>query len=96
VLGFDLPHRLMHTVHEVAALLRDELLNGEIIYSLREAQIIIEGWRQHYNAARPHQSLGYKAPAPEVLVPGLTAWLPARIGAAPPAMLLLVPRPAMN
>jgi putative transposase len=27
------------------ARLRDELLNGEIFYSLREAQIVIESWR---------------------------------------------------
>jgi transposase InsO family protein len=35
-------------------------------YTLREAQVIIESWRQHYNAIRPHASLGYKPPAPEV------------------------------
>ncbi len=34
--------------------LRDELLNGEIFYSLAEARIVIEGWRQHYNTRRPH------------------------------------------
>jgi len=33
------------------ARLRDELLNGEIFYTLREAQIVIESWRRHYNAA---------------------------------------------
>ena len=38
--------------------LRDELLNGEIFYTLREAQIVIESWRRHYNAIRPHTSLG--------------------------------------
>jgi putative transposase len=32
-----------------AAGLRDELLNGEIFYTLREAQIIIESWRRRYN-----------------------------------------------
>ncbi|TCM53044.1 transposase InsO family protein [Rhizobium sp. PP-F2F-G48] len=37
--------------------LRDELLNGEIFYALKEAKIIIEGWRQHYNTVRPHSSL---------------------------------------
>ena len=31
------------------ARLRDELLNGEIFYTLREAQIVIESWRRHYN-----------------------------------------------
>ncbi len=40
------------------ARLRDELLNGEIFYSLREAQILIESWRRHYNGVRPHASLG--------------------------------------
>ena len=48
--------------------LRDELLNGEIFYSLREAQVVIEQWRQHYNTIRPHSSLGYRPPAPEVIM----------------------------
>jgi putative transposase len=39
---------------------RDELLNGEIFYSLKEAQIVIEQWRKHYNTIRPHSSLGYR------------------------------------
>ena len=47
--------------------LRDELLNGELFYSLKEAQIIIENWRNHYNRIRPHSSLGYRPPAPEVI-----------------------------
>jgi putative transposase len=38
------------------ARLRDELLNGEIFYTLREAQIVIESWRRHYNTIRPHAS----------------------------------------
>lgn len=48
--------------------LRDELLNGEIFYTLKEAKIIIENWRQHYNTVRPHSSLGYKPPTPEAAV----------------------------
>ena len=47
---------------------RDELLNGEIFYSLREAQIIIEEWRKHYNTKRPHSALGYRPPAPEAKI----------------------------
>ena len=39
------------------ARLRDELLNGEIFYTLREAQVLIDSWRRHYNAVRPHGSL---------------------------------------
>ncbi len=40
--------------------LRDECLNGEIFYSLREAQIVIENWRIKYNTFRPHFALGYR------------------------------------
>jgi putative transposase len=47
---------------------RDELLNGEIFYTLREAQIVIEQWRRHYNTVRPHSALGYRPPAPESIV----------------------------
>jgi transposase InsO family protein len=48
--------------------LRDELLNGEIFYTLKEAKIVIETWRRHYNTVRPHSSLGYRPPAPEAIV----------------------------
>ncbi|MEB8389466.1 integrase core domain-containing protein, partial [Rhodobacteraceae bacterium KMM 6894] len=41
----------------------------EIFYSLREAQIIIERWRNHYNTKRPHSALGYRPPAPEAIAP---------------------------
>ena len=44
--------------------LRDELLNGEIFYTLKEAQVLIEWWREHYNEIRPHSALGYRPPAP--------------------------------
>jgi len=47
--------------------LRDELLNGEIFYTLKEAKIVIETWRRHYNTIRPHSSLRYQPSAPEVL-----------------------------
>jgi len=49
--------------------LRDELLNGEIFYTLKEAQVLIEQWRRHYNTIRPHSSLGYRPPAPETIKP---------------------------
>jgi transposase InsO family protein len=45
--------------------LRDELLNGELFYTLHEAEVIVEGWRQRYNRHRPHSALGYRPPAPE-------------------------------
>ena len=47
--------------------LRDELLNGEIFETLKEAKVLIEDWRREYNEVRPHSSLGYKPPAPETL-----------------------------
>jgi putative transposase len=53
--------------------LRDELLNGEIFYSLAEAKVLIEAWRRHYNTVRPHSSLGYRPPAPEAATPPLPA-----------------------
>ena len=49
--------------------LRDELLNGEIFYTLKKAQVVIEHWRCHYNTIRPHSALGYRPPAPETTPP---------------------------
>jgi transposase InsO family protein len=54
--------------------LRDECLNGEIFYSLKEAQIVIEQWRVLYNTLRPHSALGYRPPAPAACNP----WVPNR------------------
>jgi len=45
--------------------LRDELLNGEIFYTLKEAQSLVQGWRREYSQVRPHSSLGCRPPAPE-------------------------------
>ena len=73
--------------------LRDELLNGEIFFSLKEAKAIIESWRRHYNEARPHSALGYKPPAPAGLFPERPAALPQP---APPGAQPLVQRPIMN
>jgi len=77
------------------ARLRDELLDGEIFYSLAEARIVIESWRRHYNAERPYASFGYKPPAPEVSMPGFR---PARATAQPePAPSpALAPRPRLH
>ncbi len=51
--------------------LRDELLNREIFYSLKEVQILTERWRREYNTIRPHSSLGYRPPVPEAIMPRL-------------------------
>lgn len=51
--------------------MRNETLNGELFFTLLEAQVIIERWRVHYNTKRPHQSLGGRPPVPETLQPNL-------------------------
>jgi len=48
--------------------MRDELLNREIFYTLEEARIILQQWRKVYNQIRPHSALGYRPPAPEVVL----------------------------
>jgi len=73
--------------------LRDELLDGEIFYTLEEARVIIENWRRHYNEVRPHSSLGYKPPAPEVLISTRPA---AQAESAPPGAQSLAIRPTIN
>ena len=44
---------------------RDELLNGELFYTLQEAHVLVERGRRQYNTHRPHSALGYRPPAPE-------------------------------
>jgi len=68
--------------------LRDELLNGEIFYTLREATILIERWRQYYNTLRPHSSLGYQPPAPETILPRPAGLPYAPLRAAPQGSLI--------
>ncbi len=58
--------------------LRDELLNGEIFYTLHEAGTLIEWWRKEYNEFRPHSSLGYRAPAPVAIRPAGAVFAPLR------------------
>ena len=83
-------------VESFNARFRDELLNGEIFPSLREAEIIIDSWRRHYNAIRPHASLGYRPPAPEVVVPTYAAWPAALTRPASPAKLPVAQRPTAH
>jgi len=54
--------------------LKDELIHGEIFYSLREVQVLVEQWRREYNTVRPHSSLGYRPPAPQAIRPA-PKWL---------------------
>ena len=63
--------------------LRDELLNGEIFYTLKETQVMVARWRREYNAIRPHSSLGYKPPAPETIQPLTFTGFTPPYGSAP-------------
>ena len=51
--------------------LRDELLDREVFFTLKEAQVLVERWRREYNTLRPHSALGYRPPAPETIIPDL-------------------------
>jgi putative transposase len=44
---------------------RDELVNRQIVYNLKEAKTLIKNWRIEYNPARPNSSLNYRPSAPE-------------------------------
>ena len=56
--------------------MRDELLNGEIFYTLKEARVLIEMWRKEYYTIRPHSSLGYRPPVPETIMVPTTQFQP--------------------
>jgi putative transposase len=59
---------------------RDECLNGETFDNVLEAQVVIERWRREYNQVRPHSALGYRAPAPEAMLPFLPGSAPLHPG----------------
>ena len=71
--------------------LRDELLNGEVFYSVAEAKVIIEAWRRYYNTERPHSSLGYTPPAPEAII-----WPAPNRRTAPPSAQAMAGKPIMH
>jgi transposase InsO family protein len=83
-------------VESFNARFRDELLEGEIFYSLREAEVVIESWRRHYNTIRPHASLGFRPPAPEVVMPTFAAWPAALRRPASPSTQVVAPKPSLN
>ena len=64
--------RVVHACKQIGVTeqtLGDEVLEREIFYTLKEAQIIVEMWRGEYNQIRPRSSLGYRPPAPKTVVP---------------------------
>jgi transposase InsO family protein len=83
-------------VESFNARLRDELLRGEIFHSLREAQAVTESWRRHCNTIRPHASLGFRPPAPEVILPAFAAWPAALRRPVSPTLQTVAPKPTPN
>ena len=71
--------------------LRNELLNAEVFNTLLEARVLIEQRRVHYNTVRPHSSLGYRPPAPEVVVSSVSmpSGRPGPTGAQSPPRAVL-------
>jgi putative transposase len=69
----------------------DELLNGEVLYTLKEASVVIEQWRGRYSTVRPHSSLSYQPPAPEVVI-----WPTEPNGSVPLALPAIVTRPTVH
>jgi putative transposase len=53
--------------------MRDELLEREMFVNLKEAQVLLEDYRDHYNHHRPHGALGYLTPAEFVAIEALTS-----------------------
>jgi len=70
--------------------LRDELLDRELFDTLREAKVLVERCRRHYNTVRPHSALGCKPPTPEAVAPA-APWAPgyATLGLSPGAETML-------
>ena len=67
--------------------LKDEFIDREIFYSLKEAQVLVEQWRREYNTVRPHSAIGYRPPAPETIRP-----VPCGPRATPPGSVTTSPR----
>lgn len=61
---------------------RDEFLDRELFYSVKEVQVLADNWRLEYNQYRPHSSLGYKTPA--AYAASCLAAAPASAWPAPP------------
>jgi putative transposase len=76
--------------------LRDQLLNGEIFYTLREAQVMLERWRWHDNHERPHSSLKYRPPAPAALLAEGPGSAPLRLGPLPAPIGCLAHPPGLS
>ena len=91
------PEQIVAKLRQVDVLTSQGTSVADAVRSIGVTEVIlVQSWRRHYNAVRPHASLGYRPPAPEVFVPALAAWPAAQAGSASPATLPLAPRPALK
>src|SRR5918912_1054577 len=91
------PEEIVAKLRQVDVLLAQGHTVADAIRSIGVTEVVvIESWRVHYNTVRPHASLGYRPPAPEVFVPGLAARSAAQPWPASPAALPLAPRPILE
>ncbi len=65
--------------------------NGAVFYTFKEASVVSGQWRTHDNSIRPHSSLGYRPPAPEVVIRPKEP-----SGSVPSARPAIVTRPTMH
>ncbi|WP_416385538.1 integrase core domain-containing protein [Tsuneonella sp. CC-YZS046] len=63
------PHDLTRAFSGRSFKLQAQRLGRSHAYTMREAEVLIGRWREHYNTVRPHSSLGYRPPAPEAILP---------------------------
>jgi transposase InsO family protein len=63
--GYCAESRPSHLIYSetFVSQLKDDLLARELFINLKEAQVLLEDYRQHYNYHRPHGALGYITPA---------------------------------
>ena len=91
------PEEIVAKLRQVDVLTAQGTSVADAVRSIGVTEVIlIESWRRHYNAIRPHAPLRYRPPAPEVFVPAFAAWPAAQPRSAPPATLPLALQPPLN
>ena len=91
------PEEIVSKLRQVDVLVAQGTPVADAIRSIGVTEVIvIESWRRHYNTVRPHASLGYQQPAPEVFVPAFAVWPAALTRPAPPARHPVAQRPTRH
>jgi hypothetical protein len=85
------PEEIVTKLRQVDVLVSQGHGIADAIRQIGVSEVTYYRRRRHYNAVRPHASLGYRPPAPEVFVPALSAWPATLRRPAPPATLALPP-----